>query len=373
MSDDREHLDFLSIADGPLAGRRFAVQPGGSTVGRDATADVVLSDDGVSRRHAQVGREARGVVVRDLGSTNGTWVNGVRLAAPRVLRPGDEVRVGGTVLRLESGHQSEMSWASGTRRGVSPGRVAWVGGLVYLLLSLVTFAIQWLTDLTGLGIWIAVPVGALGAALLEVLREALHRGARLPAEGPGSQVDGEDEHWNAERRDEAPRGGRPGRSVPAAVAVAAALLVVGGGGLAAAVGIGTLSAYVTGNERGRERLIGESVDTAKGIRTVVTSVEQTHNFTRVTLTVRNGLKNSITLSLYRNATLSSQAGATLEADSFRSTWAETIAEGQTRGGVIVFPGALPADADRATLAFASVFEMGFDGPDSIVVDLVLGP
>ena len=59
---------------------------------------------------------------------------------------------------------------------------------------------------------------------------------------------------------------------------------------------------------------------------------------------------------------------------FRSSWNQTIAPGQTRSGVLVFPGHLGIGETTASLAFATVFEQGFDGPTSIVVDgLVLAP
>lgn len=66
---------------------------GAVSIGRTATT-VVLDDATVSRLHAAVVPMPGGWVVRDLGSRNGTFVNGVRLAGDRALIPGDEVRVG---------------------------------------------------------------------------------------------------------------------------------------------------------------------------------------------------------------------------------------------------------------------------------------
>ena len=71
--------------------------------GRAASADARLEGDGyVSSRHAQVFRRGGEVYLEDLGSTNGTYVNGRRLAAEHVLRPGDEVAIGGTQMRYEA-------------------------------------------------------------------------------------------------------------------------------------------------------------------------------------------------------------------------------------------------------------------------------
>ena len=69
------------------------------TVGRAESNDVVLAADGTtSRLHMALERFASGWCARDLGSRNGTFVNGERIWSERVLRPGDEIRVGQTRL-----------------------------------------------------------------------------------------------------------------------------------------------------------------------------------------------------------------------------------------------------------------------------------
>jgi len=55
---------------------------------------VVVQDPEVSRRHASITRESEGFVLRDLGSNNGTFVNGQRLGGPQVLRNGDVIMLG---------------------------------------------------------------------------------------------------------------------------------------------------------------------------------------------------------------------------------------------------------------------------------------
>ncbi|MDP8911715.1 MAG: FHA domain-containing protein, partial [Actinomycetota bacterium] len=73
------------------------------TIGRAAQNDIALDgDDFASARHALVAPRADGVWVEDDGSTNGTYVNGVRLHRPRRLLPGDVVRIGETDLRFEA-------------------------------------------------------------------------------------------------------------------------------------------------------------------------------------------------------------------------------------------------------------------------------
>jgi ATP/maltotriose-dependent transcriptional regulator MalT len=69
------------------------------TVGKDASNDVVIeSDTTVSRLHAVLESFSSGWCLRDLGSRNGTFINGERIFGERVLRPGDEIRVGKTRL-----------------------------------------------------------------------------------------------------------------------------------------------------------------------------------------------------------------------------------------------------------------------------------
>jgi len=72
------------------------------TVGRGRNNDVALpEDDYASSRHARFEPRRDGVYVEDIGSTNGTFVNGIRLTRDRRLIPGDVVRVGETDLRYE--------------------------------------------------------------------------------------------------------------------------------------------------------------------------------------------------------------------------------------------------------------------------------
>jgi pSer/pThr/pTyr-binding forkhead associated (FHA) protein len=71
-------------------------------VGRDAGSGIRLDgDEFVSARHARIEPRADGTWIDDLGSTNGTFVNGSRVKSARALRPGDVVRIGETELRLQ--------------------------------------------------------------------------------------------------------------------------------------------------------------------------------------------------------------------------------------------------------------------------------
>ena len=82
-------------------GGRFVLGDTTITIGRAADADVRLSDTSVSRKHAEVRRTGDGWTIVDLGSTNGTRVNGAPVT-DRKLRDGDTITVGDASLRFEA-------------------------------------------------------------------------------------------------------------------------------------------------------------------------------------------------------------------------------------------------------------------------------
>jgi hypothetical protein len=82
-------------------GRRVEIGETALVIGRMPECDVPLSDPNVSRRHAEVRRQGTGFVVVDLGSTNGTRVNGAQVKE-RLLNNGDEITVGASKLRFEA-------------------------------------------------------------------------------------------------------------------------------------------------------------------------------------------------------------------------------------------------------------------------------
>jgi pSer/pThr/pTyr-binding forkhead associated (FHA) protein len=87
------HVDVIS----GVSSRRLELQSDRSTVGRAEENDIVLGDDATaSHMHAVLERFPAGWAVTDLGSSNGTWVNGERIWSARRLRHGDEIRVGQT-------------------------------------------------------------------------------------------------------------------------------------------------------------------------------------------------------------------------------------------------------------------------------------
>jgi len=84
------------------SGERISLDKPVLTIGRLPDCDITLSDPNVSRRHTEVRASGNQFVVADLGSTNGTKLNGVRIDGERRLSDGDIVSVGGTHLRFEA-------------------------------------------------------------------------------------------------------------------------------------------------------------------------------------------------------------------------------------------------------------------------------
>jgi Protein of unknown function (DUF3662)/FHA domain len=84
-----------------LGGKRLVVGPTGVMVGRSRHCDVVLSDPNVSRRHAEIRPRGHAWVLTDLGSTNGSSLNGRRVQGPELIQPGDEIELGTSLIKFE--------------------------------------------------------------------------------------------------------------------------------------------------------------------------------------------------------------------------------------------------------------------------------
>lgn len=89
----------LVFTEGPLTGQRLEPE-GELVIGRQGAA-VTIEDSELSRRHAAVRPVDGGIEIEDLGSLNGTFVNGRRIEAPTRLAGGDSVKLGQSVLELE--------------------------------------------------------------------------------------------------------------------------------------------------------------------------------------------------------------------------------------------------------------------------------
>jgi two-component system, cell cycle response regulator len=108
---DRAYLIVLAGVD---VGKMFKLEEGETTVGRSHKANIHLDDDSISRLHIKISLETAAVSVEDLGSSNGTLVNGERITK-RSLQDGDKIRLGETTIlkftfhdRLDEKFQQKM-------------------------------------------------------------------------------------------------------------------------------------------------------------------------------------------------------------------------------------------------------------------------
>ena len=91
----------LVVVGGPLLGARYRLEVGRHIIGRGSGSDVQIDDPSMSRRHFEVTVAATGLTVADVGSTNGTFIEGQRLTELHVLGPKDVIEAGGSLLSLE--------------------------------------------------------------------------------------------------------------------------------------------------------------------------------------------------------------------------------------------------------------------------------
>ena len=83
------------------SGERIRISEKAVVVGRQTDCEVVIADSNVSRKHAEIRIMPEGATITDLGSTNGTKVNGVKITTARVLSNGDVIHIGPEQVRVE--------------------------------------------------------------------------------------------------------------------------------------------------------------------------------------------------------------------------------------------------------------------------------
>jgi hypothetical protein len=130
-------VPILVVQEGQLAGKRWTLNKNEFVVGRGEDCEVVLPDRQVSRRHFRIVRDEDGYSVEDLGSKNGTYVNGAAVRGSVQLQDGDEIQVALSVRLLFVGAEATLPLTQEMLRVAQPGlrlnksqRQVWVNGAV---------------------------------------------------------------------------------------------------------------------------------------------------------------------------------------------------------------------------------------------------
>src|SRR5258706_2259489 len=112
-------LTIRSALDEPY---EHILKPGRTSVGRKADNDITIPEESASRRHAELALNPEGnaLVLKDLGSTNGTFVNRERLNQPRRLVNGDDIRIGQHVISVDQRDTRPKADNASSVPGTSP-------------------------------------------------------------------------------------------------------------------------------------------------------------------------------------------------------------------------------------------------------------
>ena len=90
----RQEMPMLVVYEGEPEGQRWIVDQDHTIIGRGGDSDIVIPERQISRHHAQIERDSGGYLIRDLGSKNGTFVNGEEVIdTPHRLKDGDEIQI----------------------------------------------------------------------------------------------------------------------------------------------------------------------------------------------------------------------------------------------------------------------------------------
>ncbi len=231
---------------------------------------------------------------------------------------------------------------------VAVGKTLLIAGVCAVIPLVGNVVASFLTTWTGIGPWLVVPVVGVVVAMITALIQA---------------------YGSAPEPDRPPPPGRhpvyqvPPRQVssrrtPLWRGLLIAFVVIGVGGLAATEGIRYAVGYITGNEPGTSRLVEPASASSGGLTLTVEGVTYTAHFTQVSVAARNQAGTALSLPLFDNCVFTGSEGTTLQADSFRSRWSDTLAPGSLQRGVIIFSGHLPAQVLQASLSFSNIFGPG---------------
>jgi pSer/pThr/pTyr-binding forkhead associated (FHA) protein len=90
----------VTVRSGPEPGKTFPLEREEVFMGRDLANEITISDPEVSRRHARFIMQDDTIMLEDLGSTNGTFLNGARISTPQQLRAGDVITLGENIVMV---------------------------------------------------------------------------------------------------------------------------------------------------------------------------------------------------------------------------------------------------------------------------------
>jgi len=105
------------MRSGPTPGATFSLEGDQLTIGRDSSSAVAINDAEISRKHARMTFQGGKYVIEDLGSTNGTFVNGQRLVSPVVLKSGDVVSFGEQIVLMYEALSADPGETMISRKG----------------------------------------------------------------------------------------------------------------------------------------------------------------------------------------------------------------------------------------------------------------
>ncbi len=133
MISEPNNVPILVAQSGPMQGSLWRLEGEALLIGRGEDCDIIVSDRQISRYHARVRRTADGVVLEDLGSKNGTHLNGVLVRAPSALQDGDVIQVAFALELAYVGREATLPLSRDDRAPVSRLRMdalshrVWIG------------------------------------------------------------------------------------------------------------------------------------------------------------------------------------------------------------------------------------------------------
>ncbi len=136
----------LVVQAGSQCGQVYRIEKDSLTIGRGSSNDITFPDPAMSRVHCEIRREGDDYIVEDRHSANGTFVNEEQIELPFILRPGDTVRLGQTVLLFQEEGAAETTVAGADSAGIPEAEPAasrpWVliGGIAGIVLLILAIA-----------------------------------------------------------------------------------------------------------------------------------------------------------------------------------------------------------------------------------------